>query len=202
MDDRVAGGCRRVQVRSALVANATPSMRHWRRMCVTHGLEVACAATSAEALETLRSQAIDVLLTLPDLTDGPCESLVSAAHRAARYPLTLVVAPNLDRRRAFQLGTLGVELIFEPLTTSILSGTLDRAQREAPDAAPWIVRSLGSRELPEMIAYVRTVAYRQGLRTARGCRREASRVLGVERQAIQNAVREQPELDFPLPKRA
>lgn len=122
----------------ALIADASPDATQQLTVGLTWlGYSVVAVNTAQAAIEQLRSNSFDVLVTELDLPDGKGATLL-AEIKSRQLPMSSVVTGkkiSVERlAEAFRLGASDV--VFKPVTHFGLQTALRRAQQRAASPAP------------------------------------------------------------------
>jgi DNA-binding NtrC family response regulator len=114
-----------------------------------------------------------------------------AADRRARgqAPRAAVIAMSgQPRRGGVQLARLGARRYRLPISLEDLTRSVE-SSRDRPDLAPLVAAHVGNTPMRQVLDEGRGVMVDEALARKQGSRSGAARILGVSRQAVQQAVR-------------
>lgn len=158
------------------------------------------AGTVAEALLCLQ-RAPTLIVCDVGLPDGSGLQVAEAAARMRPMPSIIAISGTATPEEAFALARFGVSgYLQKPLVLSELRQTLDEVLAAPPDLQPLATSWVGRLSMHEVQGRVRRAMVEQALALSDGNRTNASRLLQVTRQAVQQMVREL-ELDASAPTR-
>jgi len=137
------------------------------------------------------------LTRIPDLvvleakaSDNWSLALSGQIGRMSPAPPVIAVAENLGSTRAFGLAKQGVRALLEkPFDDQDLDRAIKEALYEAEDLEPYVRQAARVTPLKDIVTHVRETTLDQALAMAKGNRTEAARLLGVSRQAVQQAIK-------------
>src|SRR5262245_3574793 len=165
------------------------------------GAQVLEAATSARAIELLAERAFDLVIADICLPDGSAHALFEATCRLAPEPLKIAISGKASAEQAFELAQVGVRAyLAKPFWLKDLREAIDRVRNEPPPLEPIARASVGFLPLRAMTSRLRTAMIDEALARSRGSRSGAARLLDVTRQAVQQAVAENPKPTAKAPR--
>lgn len=110
--------------------------------------------------------------------------------RMSPAPPLIAIGVGLSSSQAFALAKQGVRALLEqPFDDRDLDGAIEKALHEADDLEPYVRQAARVTPMKNIVAGVRETTLDQALAMAKGNRTEAARLLGVSRQAVQQAIK-------------
>ncbi len=148
------------------------------------------AGTVAEALAHLED-APSLVICDVRLPDGSGLEVAEAACRLRPIPPIIAISGSATAEEGFALARQGVRAYLQkPLRLAELRQAIECAMTRPAPLEPLVASLVGQRTLDEVQAKVRRALVEQALALAGGNRTEASRLLRVTRQAVQQMARQ------------
>jgi DNA-binding NtrC family response regulator len=153
------------------------------------GAEVLEAGSVREGLEQLE-RGPDLVIVDVALPDGHARPVVEHATRQRPAPAVIAMSGEASAEEAFELARLGARRYLpKPISLEDLTRCVGEALADRPDLAPLVAAHVGNTPMRQVLDEVRGVMVDEALARRRGSRSGAARMLGVSRQAVQQAVR-------------
>ncbi len=153
------------------------------------GAEVFEAGSVGEGLRLLEDGP-DLVIVDVALPDGHARPLVEQATRRRPAPAVIAMSGQASAEEAFELARLGARRYLpKPISLEDLTRCVGEALADRPDLAPLVAAHVGNTPMRQVIDEVRGVMVDEALARKGGSRSGAARMLGVSRQAVQQAVR-------------
>lgn len=157
-------------------------------------------AEGVRAAEAGLDQHPDVVLIDAYLPDGSGRTVIERAVKLRPAPVVIAMSGHASAEEAFELARAGARrYLAKPIALEDLMRSIDEALADRPDLTPLIAAHVGQTPLREVVERVRDVMLDEALARTGGSRTAAAKVLGVTRQAVQQAARERPRPDDPEP---
>jgi DNA-binding NtrC family response regulator len=138
----------------------------------------------------------DVVLVDVWLPDGSGQRVVEHAVRLRPAPAVIAMSGHASAEEAFDLARAGARrYLAKPIALEDLMRSIDEALADRPNLSPLVVAHVGHTPLREVIDQVRDTMLDEALARSHGSRTGAAKVLGVTRQAVQQAARERARPD-------
>jgi two-component system, response regulator RegA len=148
------------------------------------------AGTVTEALLCLQREPSLIVCDIR-LPDGSGLQVAEVAARMRPMPSMIAISGTATPEEAFALARFGVSgYLQKPLVLSELRRTIDQVLAMPPDLEPLATSCVGRLSIHEVQGRVRRAMVEQALALSDGNRTDASRLLQVTRQAVQQMVRE------------
>lgn len=155
------------------------------------GATVTAASTVEQGLTALDARP-DLILLDVQLPDGQGIEIAAAARRLRPVPHVIAMSGAATASETFHLGQLNVRCYLpKPFGLKQLDAALWRISDTPEDLAAVSALAVGQLTLAQARAVVRDSMTRQALALAAGNRTHAADILGVTRQAVQYAVRDE-----------
>ncbi len=155
-------------------------------------------ADGVRAAEAKLERHPDVVLVDVWLPDGSGRAVVERAVRLRPAPAVIAMSGHASAEEAFELARAGARrYLAKPIALEDLMRSIDEALADRPDLTPLVAAHVGQTPLREVVEHVRDVMLGEALARTGGSRTAAARVLGVTRQAVQQAARERARGDEP-----
>ncbi len=167
------------------------------RLRLSPSAEVLLAAGVQEALLLLDDR-LDLVVTDLALADGSGVDVALAASGLSPPPVVVAVSGVARAHDGFQLARAGVFAFLEkPVTAGQILALVRADERRAPPAiGPFVREQLGRRSLADLSEDVRNILIDSAINVAHGNKTLAARLLGINRQTLQNIIkRTRPDLD-------
>ena len=153
------------------------------------GAHVLEAGSVREGLHLLE-QGPDLVIVDVALPDGHARPVVEQAVKQRPAPAVIAMSGQASAEEAFDLARLGARRYLpKPISLEDLTRCVGEALADRPNLAPLIAAHVGNTPMRQVIDEVRGVMVDEALARKRGSRSGAARILGVSRQAVQQAVR-------------
>ena len=176
-------------VRVLIVEDHKPLRQALARAARGWGAEVLEAGSIREAFECL-AQAPDLVIVDVALPDGNARPIVEHAVKQRPAPAVIAMSGQASAEEAFELARLGARRYLpKPISLEDLTRSVDEALGDRPDLAPLVAAHVGNTPMRQVLDEVRGVMVDEALARKHGSRSGAARILGVSRQAVQQAVR-------------
>lgn len=177
-------------IRVLIVEDHKPLRQALARAARGWGAEVLEAGSIREATAELARKP-DLLIVDVALPDGNAHPIVEQAVRMQPAPAVIAMSGQASAEEAFELARLGARRYLpKPISLEDLNRSVEAALHDRPDLAPLVAAHVGNTPMRKVLDQVRGVMVSEALAKERGSRSGAARVLGVTRQAVQQAVRE------------
>jgi two-component system response regulator RegA len=148
-------------------------------------------ADGVRSAEVGLEQHPDVVLVDVWLPDGNGRTVIERAVRLRPSPAVIAMSGHASPEEAFELARAGARrYLAKPIALEDLMRSIDEALADRPDLAPVVAAHVGQTPLSTVVDQVRDVMIDEALARHGGSRTGAARVLGVTRQAVQQAARE------------
>jgi two-component system response regulator RegA len=148
-------------------------------------------ADGVRSAEVGLEQHPDVVLVDVWLPDGNGRTVIERAVRLRPSPAVIAMSGHASPEEAFELARAGARrYLAKPIALEDLMRSIDEALADRPDLAPVVAAHVGQTPLRTVVDQVRDVMIDEALARHGGSRTGAARVLGVTRQAVQQAARE------------
>jgi two-component system response regulator RegA len=148
-------------------------------------------ADGVRSAEVGLEQHPDVVLVDVWLPDGNGRTVIERAVRLRPSPAVIAMSGHASPEEAFELARAGARrYLAKPIALEDLMRSIDEALADRPDLAPVVAAHVGQTPLRTVVDQVRDVMNDEALARHGGSRTGAARVLGVTRQAVQQAARE------------
>ncbi len=184
-------------IRVLIVEDHKPLRQALARAVRGWGAEVVEAGTIHEASVALALQPALVIVDVA-LPDGNVRPIVEQAARMRPSPAVIVMSGQASAEEAFELARMGARRYLpKPISLEDLTRTVEEALGDRPDLGPFVAAHVGNTPMRQVLDEVRSVMVDEALAREHGSRSGAARMLGVTRQAVQQAVR---LLDLAEPK--
>jgi len=176
-------------MRVLIVEDHKPLRQVLARAASGWGAEVHEAGSVREGFEKLALHP-DLVLVDVALPDGNARSIVQQAVKMRPAPAVIAMSGQASAEEAFELARIGARRYLpKPISLEDLTGAVEAALHDHPDLRPLIASIVGLTPMREVLEEVRGEMVEEALAREHGSRSGAARMLGVSRQAIQQAVR-------------
>jgi DNA-binding NtrC family response regulator len=157
------------------------------------GAEVIEASTTAAAIASMRERIPDLVIADVCLPDGSALNVFEETQRLAPEPMKIGISGQASAEQAFELARVGVRAyLAKPFSLQQLRDEIERVRSEPPHIEPMVRAAVGLMPLREVTSRVRNAMIDEALARSQGSRSGAARLLEVSRQAIQQALAENP----------
>lgn len=176
-------------MRVLIVEDHKPLRQALARAAANWGAQVTEAGSVREALDQLSSHPHLVLVDVV-LPDGKARAIVERAVKLHPSPAIVAMSGQASPEEAFELARIGVrKYLAKPISLEDLTDAVQSALHARPDLGPLIASLVGVAPMLEVLDEVRTGMVEEALARVDQNRTGAATLLGVTRQAIQQAVR-------------
>jgi len=176
-------------VRVLIVEDHKPLRQALARAARGWGAEVLEAGSVREAFAQLALQP-DLAIVDVALPDGSARPIVEQAVRMRPAPAVIAMSGQASAEEAFELARIGARRYLpKPISLEDLTRSVEAALGDRPDLAPLVAAHVGNTPMRQVLDEVRGVMVDEALAREHGSRSGAARMLGVSRQAVQQAVR-------------
>jgi len=177
-------------VRVLIVEDHKPLRQALARAARGWGAEVLEAGSVREAAARL-AQHPDLVIVDVALPDGNARPIVEQAVRLRPAPAVIAMSGQASAEEAFELARIGARRYLpKPISLEDLNRAVEAALRDRPDLTPLVAAHVGNTPMRQVLDQVRGVMVDEALAKEHGSRSGAARMLGVSRQAVQQAVRD------------
>jgi len=177
-------------VRVLIVEDHKPLRQALARAARGWGAEVLEAGSVREAAARL-AQHPDLVIVDVALPDGNARPIVELAVRLRPAPAVIAMSGQASAEEAFELARIGARRYLpKPISLEDLNRAVEAALRDRPDLTPLVAAHVGNTPMRQVLDQVRGVMVDEALAKEHGSRSGAARMLGVSRQAVQQAVRD------------
>jgi len=175
--------------RVLIVEDHKPLRQALARAARGWGAEVLEAGSIREAFERL-ARGPDLVIVDVALPDGNARPIVEQAVKQRPAPAVIAMSGQASAEEAFELARLGARRYLpKPISLEDLNRSVEEALGDRPDLAPLVAAHVGNTPMRQVLDEVRGVMVDEALARKQGSRSGAARILGVSRQAVQQAVR-------------
>jgi DNA-binding NtrC family response regulator len=176
-------------VRVLIVEDHLPLRQALARAVRGWGAEVLEAGSIREASSQL-ALLPDLVIVDVALPDGNARPIVEQAVRMRPAPAVIAMSGQASAEEAFELARLGARRYLpKPISLEDLTRSVEEALGDRPDLAPFVAAHVGNTPMRQVLDEVRSVMVDEALAREHGSRSGAARMLGVSRQAVQQAIR-------------
>ena len=176
-------------VRVLIVEDHKPLRQALARAARGWGSEVLEAGSISEAFDQL-ALGPDLVIVDVALPDGSARSIVEAVVKRRPAPAVIAMSGQASAEEAFDLARLGARRYLpKPISLEDLTRSVEEALGDRPDLGPLVAAHVGNTPMRQVLDEVRGVMVDEALARKQGSRSGAARILGVSRQAVQQAVR-------------
>ena len=176
-------------LRVLIVEDHKPLRQALARAARGWGAEVLEAGSIREASAGL-AQKPDLVIVDVALPDGNARPIVEQAVKMRPAPAVIAMSGQASAEEAFELARLGARrYLAKPISLEDLTRSVEEALGDRPDLAPLVAAHVGNTPMRQLLDEVRGVMVDEALAREHGSRSGAARMLGVSRQAVQQAVR-------------
>ena len=176
-------------LRVLIVEDHKPLRQALARAARGWGAEVLEAGSIREASARLAQQP-DLVIVDVALPDGNARPIVEQAVKMRPAPAVIAMSGQASAEEAFELARLGARRYLpKPISLEDLTRSVEEALGDRPDLSPLVVAHVGNTPMRQLLDEVRGVMVDEALAREHGSRSGAARMLGVSRQAVQQAVR-------------
>jgi DNA-binding NtrC family response regulator len=176
-------------VRVLIVEDHKPLRQALARAARGWGAEVVEAGSIHEASAGLALHP-DLVIVDVALPDGNARPIVEQAVRMRPAPAVIAMSGQASAEEAFELARIGARrYLAKPISLEDLTRAVEAALGDHPDLAPLVAAHVGNTPMRQVLDQVRGVMVDEALAREHGSRSGAARILGVSRQAVQQAVR-------------
>ena len=176
-------------VRVLIVEDHKPLRQALARAARGWGSEVLEAGSVREASARL-AQKPDLVIVDVALPDGTARPIVEQAVKMRPAPAVIAMSGQASAEEAFELARIGARrYLAKPISLDDLNRSVDEALADRPNLAPHVAAHVGNTPMRQVLDEVRGVMVDEALAREHGSRSGAARILGVSRQAVQQAVR-------------
>jgi two-component system response regulator RegA len=138
----------------------------------------------------------DVVLVDVWLPDGNGRTVVERAAKRRPAPAVIAMSGHASPDEAFELARAGARrYLAKPIAMEDLTRSIEEALADRPDLEAVVAAYVGRTPMREVVERVRDVMIDRALEQEHGSRTRAARVLGVTRQAVQQAAKERQRAD-------
>ena len=182
-------------IRSMLIVDDDSMLRKSLELAFAGEVEdLRSCETARDAAGLLQLWTPSLVLLDVMLPDGSAFDVLEALAGRSPFPIIIAISGTATARHAFALAKLGVrDFLQKPFTLAKLKESV-RAQLEQPQQAPALEPPLqsavGCRRLFEVEDEVRRTMVREAIARANGSRKQAAKLLGISRQALQHILRQ------------
>ena len=176
-------------MRVLIVEDHKPLRQALARAVRGWGAEVLEAGSVREATAELAREP-DLVIVDVALPDGNARPIVEQAVKMRPAPAVIAMSGQASAEEAFELARIGARRYLpKPFSLEDLNGSVDAALHDRPDLGPIVTAHVGNTPMRQVLDHVRDVMVSEALAKEHGSRTGAGRILGVSRQAVQQAVR-------------